>query len=126
MSSGMHFGLRTLCHSCAQQNDKSEATWTLLKWCAAILIASILIFSGNSDKSKTETYRKVSGIATTVDTSNIRLQPSAKSEILGTVPSDSELSIIEDKGNWVKIECTQNGDKLIGWIAKSLINEKRN
>lgn len=103
------------------QTNTNEANRTLIKWVAAIVIIFSITFITDSKKSKPK--KNMNGIVKTVNTSNIRSQPSTKSEVLGTAPNNSELNVIEDNGSWVKIEYTDQGKTTTGWISKSLLEK---
>jgi uncharacterized protein YgiM (DUF1202 family) len=53
------------------------------------------------------------------DNVNIRSKPDISSPILGKIKRDTRVTIIEDKGDWYKIEPVDNS---FGWINKNFAN----
>lgn len=64
---------------------------------------------------------KCSSAKVTGDRVNIRLGPSESSWILGKVDQLTVVNIIQDKGNWYKIEPVHQS---YGWVNKKFINNK--
>lgn len=54
------------------------------------------------------------------DRVNVRLKSSESSPIIGKVNKDEVVNVLEDRGNWLKIEPVANSS---GWIHKKFINK---
>jgi len=125
---------------------------SLLTSCAAVRLAGkvsqatgdAMVSSANEEESKEEKKEKKTNqsksdqkeqkAATTAEKSNtvvvkskyssvnVRPKPSTQKPAIASLKGGSEVEKIGESGDWVKIRFVDKGNKLEGWLSKSLID----
>ncbi|MFA5145198.1 MAG: SH3 domain-containing protein [Candidatus Omnitrophota bacterium] len=108
--------------SILNKNEKVEVVLELYEWykirlpkpAPCYIKKNLAECSGMSPENKCKNARVLKNKV------NIRLHPAESSPILGVADKNETVNVIKEKGDWYKIEPTQNS---FGWINKIFINK---
>ncbi len=125
-STGVSYGIRSLCPACASNHSSSNATGGVI---ALIVVAFIVLLAANGPFSKSNkgpSSVAVEDIVITTDTVNVRFAASASQPIIGTIQNGTELKVQGRQGKWLKISYSDNGEKITGWISSQFVSKEGN
>jgi uncharacterized protein YgiM (DUF1202 family) len=89
---------------------------------AAIATASVTVYTSLKNETKTQLSHTKSGLIYDKDSwTNLRQLPSTNSKVLTKLANNTEVTIINDSGNWFQVQTRNN---TTGFIYKENILEK--
>ncbi len=63
-------------------------------------------------------------VAVVTRSANVRATPSKTGDIVATLPHDSEVAVLEHRGNWVRVKITGANKNQEGWVYTTYLKDK--
>ncbi|WP_084201337.1 SH3 domain-containing protein [Geobacter pickeringii] len=121
VSSGVSYGIRSLCPACASRHSSSNSTGGMVALIVVAFIVFLAAIGAFSNSSENSSHVAVEDIVTTTDAVNVRSAASASQPIVGTVQDGTKLKVQSRQGNWIKISYSDNGKNITGWISSRFV-----
>ena len=63
-------------------------------------------------------------LAVVLRSANMRATPSKTADVVATIPHDSEVQVLEHRGNWVRVKITNASRNAEGWVFATYLKDK--